>query len=102
MRLDEDKIKNIVLDLVRNYGVESLEVSSEPLVSSPTSKEIIDHEDSDECAWVEKDLPGGGGITWECKQRAGQSCSKGICKSITIKSTIDGVKKTISYCECSG
>jgi hypothetical protein len=101
MRPDEDKIKKIVLDLVRNYGVNSIEISSEPLTNDPTGKEEITHEESEECAWVEEQREGGG-TSWKCQQRQGQSCSKGTCKSITVTTTTDGVRKTVSYCECSG
>lgn len=98
MQNDDEKVKALVFDLVRNYGVEKFVVSK-----SSNDKELGELENSDDCAWVEEDLPGGGGTEIKCKSRPGKKCASGHCTGITITYTHpNGEKRTVSYCDCSG
>lgn len=99
MEQDQEKLKAIVTNLVQNYGVEKIEVSTEPQILDEKTSAYTTHESDDKCEWVEE--KGDANTTiWRCKQTAGETCDKGSCKSTVITSVVNGVRKTVSYCAC--
>lgn len=88
----DSEMKGLIRELVLHHGVERLDVSEEPL-----GAKNIEYEDSDECHWVK-----GKDDVYRCEQRPGEKCRRGVCKGITVTVKVNGVTRTVSYCECSG